>query len=138
MKAQVLRCFKARCKGQIVQHNPGEKLQVNVKVVQPLVNGGFVRLLESLDKAQKPIAAKIYSHILQDIVWLPLDPAFTGDGDGIPVYSIEEIRMMRGADEYNMRLLHAIKKIGSRLIAVKDTGATLVDANKIRRDSECY
>jgi len=46
-----------------------------------------------------------------------LPPDEAGDTDGIPVYSIEEILMMRGADEHTMRLLHACKKeLGGCLI----------------------
>lgn len=110
MICEVLKPFKAKCKGLVVQHNPGERLQVKIKVVPSLVSGGFVRLLEPLDKIKSPIAAKIYSHILQDTVWVAFDSIFTGDDDGIVVYSIEEIRMMRGADEHDMRLIHACKK----------------------------
>ena len=110
MKVEVLKPFRARSKGEIVQHNPGEKIQIRVDKVPPLLNAGVIRLLEPLDKAEEPIAAKIYSHILQDTIWVAFDSTFTGDADGILVYSIEEIRMMRGADEHTMRMLHACKK----------------------------
>lgn len=83
-------------------------------------NKKFHECNTGLNDAGKPVAAKIYSHILQDTVWLALDPTFTGDGDGTPVYTIEEIRMMRGADEHTMRLLHACKK---------EMGGILVKAN---------
>ena len=74
-----------------------------------------------VDSSSTPVAAKIYSRILQDTVWLILDPSFIGDGDGVPVYSIEELRMMRVAPEEEILQVHTIKKeLGGVLVAVKE------------------
>jgi len=111
MTVEVLKTFKAKCKGQVVQHNPGEKLQVIIKVVPSLVNGGFVRLLEPLDKAEEPIAAKIYSRILDDTVWVVTHPgAICFVPDGEIYYLPAEIRNLRGASPDEIRQVHMIKK----------------------------
>jgi hypothetical protein len=55
------------------------------------------------------------------MVWLSIDPSFIADGDGIPVYTIEELRMMRGATPKEAGQVHMIKKeIGGVLVAVKE------------------
>lgn len=138
MRLFVIKPICLKRAGKIFDLAPGAIVEIaKQEKAKTLIDSGYVRPLLPPDEAGKPVAAKIYSHILQDTVWLALDPAFAGDGDGIPVYFIEEIRMMRGADEHTKKLLHAIKKIGSQLVAVNNISGTLVNVNKIRRDSKC-
>lgn len=111
MKAQVMKSFKARYKGQVVEHSPGEKLQVNIKVAQPLINGGFIRLLESLDTTGKPYAVKIFSKILNDTVWIITHPdAISFVPDGEIYYLPEEIRNLRGATPEEVSAVHQVKQ----------------------------
>ena len=73
-------------------------------------------------EGEKPVAAKIFSHILQDHVWIALDPTFKAD-DGIPVYMPEEIRNLRGATPEDIRTFHRVKKeLGGQLISVNQSG----------------
>lgn len=73
--------------------------------------------IPGLDSSGTSVAAKIYSKVLRDTVWLALDPSFIGDGDEIPVYTITELRMMQGATPEEIRQAHMIKKeIGGVLI----------------------
>ena len=73
-------------------------------------------------EGEKPVAAKIFSHILQDHVWIALDPTFQAD-DGIPVYMPEEIRNLRGATPEDIRTFHRVKKeLGGQLISVNQSG----------------
>ncbi len=120
MIVEVLKAFKARCKGRVVQYNPGEKLQVKITVVSPLVNGGFVRLLEPLDKAKVPIAAKIFSKTLNEAVWVVTHPeAISFIPDGEIYYLPEEIRYLKGADAEEIKAVHRVKReLGGRLTAV--------------------
>lgn len=70
-------------------------------------------------EGSKPIAAKIYSHILQDTVWVALAPTFQTD-DGIAVYTPEEVRGLRGASPEDIRAVHRVKReLGGHLVSVK-------------------
>ena len=69
-------------------------------------------------EGDKPIGAKIYSHILQDHVWIAISPSFQPD-DGIPVYYPEEIRNLKGATPKEINIIHLFKKeLGGKLVAV--------------------
>jgi|SRR3990170_8729585 len=118
MKLIVLKHIRLRKAGKVFDIQPGAIITIpRPEKAQALIQSGHVRPLLPPDEAGKPIGAKIYSNILQDTIWVAFDSTFTGDTDGIPVYSIEEILMMRGADEHTMRLLHACKKeLGGCLI----------------------
>ena len=73
-------------------------------------------------EGETPVAAKIFSHILQDHVWIALDPTFQAD-DVIPVYLPEEIRNLRGATTEEISAVHRVKKeLGGKLIAVNQKG----------------
>lgn len=88
------------------------------KVIDEMMNiPGTLR-----SEGRRPIAAKIYSHILEDHVWIALDPPFQAN-DGIPVYLPEEIRNLRGATPEEIRAVHRVKKeFGGKLIAVNQKG----------------
>ena len=118
MRLYVLKPIRLKRAGKLFDVSPGAIVEISKpEKAQALIDGGYVRPLLPPDEAGKPIGAKIYSNILQDTIWVAFDSTFTGDTDGIPVYSIEEILMMRGADEHTMRLLHACKKeLGGCLI----------------------
>ncbi len=120
MKVEVLKPFKARSKGEIVQHNPGEKLQIRVDKIPPLLNAGVIRLLEPLDKAKEPIAAKIHSKILNEDVWvLTHSEALAFVPDGEIYYLPEEIRYLKGGDAEEIKAVHRVKRaLGGKLIAV--------------------
>lgn len=75
-----------------------------------------------MQEGNKPVAAKVYSRILQDQVWIALAPPFQAD-DGIPVYLPEEIRNLRGATPDEIRAVQRVKKeLGGKLIPVKQKG----------------
>lgn len=122
MTIKVLKPFKAKCNGRVVQHNPGERLQVKIKVVSSLVSGGFIRLLEPMDKAMEPIAAKIYSKILDDTVWVVThQDAICFIPDGEIYYLPEEIQCLKGASLEDIQTIHRIKRaLGGKLISVNE------------------
>lgn len=62
MKCEVIKSFRARSKGEIVQHNPGEKIQIRADKVPPLLNAGVIRLLEPSEPPTR----------LEDILNMPL------------------------------------------------------------------
>ena len=123
MRLFVIKSIRLKRAGKLFDVSPGAIVEISKpEKAQALIASGHVRPILPPDEAGKPIAAKIYSHILQDTVWVAFDRSFTGNGDGIVVYSIEEILMMRGADEHTMRMLHACKKeIGGVLTSAKES-----------------
>jgi len=122
MRLLVLKSIKLKKAGRLFDISPGGIVEIkDPRKAQHLIQAGYVKPLPPPDQAGKPVAAKIYSHILQDTVWLALDPSFVGDGDGIPVYTIEELRMLKGADEGTIKLLHACKKeVGGVLVLARE------------------
>lgn len=73
-------------------------------------------------EGMRPIGAKIYSHILQDTVWVAIDPTFQAN-DGIPVYYPEEIQNLKGATPDEVQAVHRVKKeFGGKLIVVNQRG----------------
>jgi hypothetical protein len=69
-----------------------------------------------------PVGTKIFSHILQDTVWVAIDPIFQAN-DGIPVYYPEEIQNLKGATPDEVQAVHRVKKeFGGKLIAVNQRG----------------
>lgn len=122
MMCLVLRPFRLQRQGRVALHKPGEKVRVKISVVPPLVNGGFVRLLEPLDKVVEPVAARIYSRILDDEIWVVTHPeAMSLVPPGEVVYLPEEIRGLRGASPEDIKAVHRVKReLGGELIAVMD------------------
>lgn len=69
-----------------------------------------------------PVGTKIFSHILQDTVWVAIDPIFQAN-DGILVYYPEEIQNLKGATPDEVQAVHRVKKeLGGKLIAVNQKG----------------
>ena len=111
MRLYVRKPIRLKIAGRLFDIQLGGIVEIkDPRKAQGLIESGHVRPLLPPDEAGKPIAAKIYSHILQNTVLAGAIPTFTGDGDGIPVYTIEEIRMMRGASPDEIRTIHNIKK----------------------------
>ena len=90
-----------------------------------LIKGGFVEpVILPPDQVGRPYAAKIYSKILDDTVWVLTHPsAISFIPEGACVYLPEEIRNLRGVIPEEISAIHRVKKeLGGKLIAVNQRG----------------
>lgn len=88
-----------------------------------LIKGGFVEpVILPPDQAGRPYAAKIYSKILNDTVWVLTHPsAIAFVPDDAVTYLPEEIKNLCHATPEEIRQLHRVKKeLGGKLIATNE------------------
>ena len=125
MRLYVLKPITLKKAGHLFDISLGAIVEISKpEKAQTLIDGGYVRPLLLPDEAGKVQAARIYSHILQEEVWVITYPeALSLIPDGEVVYYPEEIKSHKGASPEEIRQIHKIKKeLGGRLVAVKDAG----------------
>src|SRR3972149_1387052 len=78
-----------------------------------LIKGGFVEpVILPPDQVGRPYAAKIYSKILNDTVWIVTSPEAIAFIPAREIYYLpEEISNLRGASAEEIRQIHMVKKI---------------------------
>jgi hypothetical protein len=106
---------------------PGKKVALSVEKAAPLITGGK---LIPLGK----VAYKIFSGILQANIWLVADEEDRKAlrkslGAAEAIYTVDEIRMMKGMDADSLRRIHAAKKIFDC--------ATVIEIDREIKEGEC-
>ena len=121
MKVRALRELRFKTSKGEITVKPGQVF----KPAEPekLIHAGLVEpVILPPDQVGRPYAAKIFSRILDDIVWIVTSPeaiAFIPAGE--IYYLPEEIRNLRGASAEEICQIHMIKKeLGGKLIVVNN------------------
>lgn len=125
MRLYVLRPIKLKKAGRLFDMFPGSIVEIlRPEKAKALIDGGYVRSLLPPDQAGKVQAAKIFSKVLDDVIWVVTGPeALSLVPEGAIVYLPEEIRNLKGATPEEIRTIHKIKvELGGKLIAVKQKG----------------
>lgn len=122
MKLYVLRTIKLKKAGRLFDIKKTAAVSVSKPdSAQALLDSGHVRACQPGD-IKKPFAARIYSKILNDEIWVVTSPeAIAFVPDDTVTYLPEEIQNLRGSTPDEIKAIHMIKKsIGGKLIAVED------------------
>src|SRR3972149_2070769 len=119
MRLFVIKSIRLKRAGKLFDVSPGAIVEISKpEKAQALIASGHVRPILPPDEAGKPIAAKIFSKILNDTVWVVTSPeAICFIPDGEIYYLPEEIRNLKGATPEEIRQIHMVKKeIGGILV----------------------
>ena len=124
MRLYVLKPIRLKRAGKLFDVSPGAIVEISSpEKAQTLIDGGYVKPLLPPDEAGRPYAAKIFSRILNEAVWVVTKPeAISYIPDGEIYYLPEEIRNLKGATPEEIRMIHSIKKeLGGRLVSAKES-----------------
>jgi len=97
------------------------KVSTSKTMVSSVTHESYKREAPGIKISHRPYAAKIYSKILNDTVWVVTHiSAISFIPEGEIYYLPEEIRGLRGATPEDIQAIHKVKKeLGGHLVSVK-------------------
>ncbi|HBO83539.1 MAG TPA: hypothetical protein DD641_00815 [Deltaproteobacteria bacterium] len=121
MKLFVLKPIKLKKAGRLFDITPGAIVEIkDPRKAHTLIESGHIK---PSDETGKVHAARIYSKILCEEVWVVTSPEAISYIPNDEIYYLpEEIRNLKGATPEEIRQIHMIKKeIGGCLVSAKES-----------------